>query len=30
MKIDTHGVLEVVIRNLELDVWNSDPKIHFF
>ena len=30
MKIGTHGILEVQIPNLDLDFWNSNPKIHFF
>ena len=29
LKIDTHGILEVLIPNPDLDFWNSDPKIHF-
>ena len=28
-KIGTHGILEVVIPNPDLDFWNSDTKIHF-
>ena len=27
---DTHGILEVLIPNADLDFWNSDPKIHFW
>ena len=30
MEIGTHGILEVQIPNLDLDFWNSNPKIHFF
>ena len=30
LKIDTHGILEVLIPNPDLDFWNSDPKIHFW
>ena len=30
MKIGTHGILEVLIPNPDLDFWNSDPKIHFW
>ena len=30
LKIGTHGILEVLIRNRDLDFWNSDPKIHFW
>ena len=29
LKIDTHGILEVLIPNPDLDFWNSDPKIYF-
>ena len=29
LKIGTHGILEVLIPNPDLDFWNSDPKIHF-
>ena len=29
LKIVTHGILEVLIPNLDSDFWNSDPKIHF-
>ena len=29
LKIGTHGLLVVLILNLHLDFWNSDPKIHF-
>ena len=29
LKIGTHGILEVLIPNLDLDFWNSDPQIHF-
>ena len=28
-KIGSYGILEVLIPNRELDIWNSDPKIHF-
>ena len=30
LKTDTHGILEVLIPNPDLDFWNSDPKIHFW
>ena len=30
LKIGTHGTLEVLIPNRDLDFWNSDPKIHFW
>ena len=30
LKIRTHGILEVLISNPDLDFWNSDPKIHFW
>ena len=30
LKLGTHGILEVLIRNPDLDFWNSDPKIHFW
>ena len=30
LKIGTHGILEVLISNPDLDFWNSDPKIHFW
>ena len=30
LKIDTHGLLEVLILNLHLEFWNSHPKIHFW
>ena len=30
LKIGTHGILEVLIPNPDLDFWNSDPKIHFW
>ena len=30
LKISTHGILEVLIPNPDLDFWNSDPKIHFW
>ena len=30
LKIDTHGILEVLIPNQDLDFSNSDPKIHFW
>ena len=29
MKISTHGILEVLIPNPDLDIWNSDPETHF-
>ena len=29
LTIGTHGILEVLIPNPNLDFWNSDPKIHF-
>ena len=29
LNIVTHGILEVLIPNLDFDFWNSDPKIHF-
>ena len=29
LKISTHGILEPLIPNLDLDLWNSDPKIDF-
>ena len=29
LKIGTHGILEVLIPNPDLDFWNFDPKIHF-
>ena len=29
-KIGTHGTLKVLIPNLDLDFWNSDPIIHFW
>ena len=29
MKIGTHGILEVLIPNPNLDFWNFDHKIHF-
>ena len=29
MKISTHGILEVLIPNPDLDIWNSDPKNPF-
>ena len=29
-KIGSHGILEVLISNLDLDFWNSDPKIQFW
>ena len=28
-KIGSYGILEVLIPNRGLDIWNSDPKIHF-
>ena len=30
MKIGTHGILEVQIPNLDLDIWIFNPKIHCF
>ena len=30
LKIGTHGILEVLIPNPDLDFWNLDPKIHFW
>ena len=30
LKIGTHGKLEVLIPNPDLDFWNSNPKIHFW
>ena len=30
LKISTHDILEVLIPNLDIDLWNSDPKIHFW
>ena len=30
LKIDTHGILEVLIPNPGLDFWSSDPKTHFW
>ena len=30
LKIDTHGILEALIPNPDLDFWNLDPKIHFW
>ena len=30
LKIGTHGILEVLIPNPDLDFWNSDPKIYFW
>ena len=30
LKIGTHGILEVLIPNPDLDFWNSDPKNHFW
>ena len=29
LKIGAHGILEVLILNLDLGFWNSDPKISF-
>ena len=29
LKIGTHGMLEILIPNPDLDFWNSDPKINF-
>ena len=30
LKIRTHGILEVLISNPDLDFWHSEPKIHFW
>ena len=30
LKIGTHGILEILIPNPDLDFWNSDTKIHFW
>ena len=30
LRIGTHGILEVLILNPDLDFWNSDPKIQFW
>ena len=30
LKIGTHGILEVLILDSDLDFWNSEPKIHFY
>ena len=30
LKIGSHGILEVLIPNTDLDFWNSNPKIHFW
>ena len=30
LKIGSHGILEVLIPNPDLDFWNSNPKIHFW
>ena len=30
LKIGTHGILEVLIPNPDLNFWNSHPKIHFW
>ena len=30
LKIRSHGILEVLIPNPDLNIWNSDPKIHFW
>ena len=30
LKISTHGMLEMLILNPDLDFWNFDPKIHFW
>ena len=30
LKIGTHGILEMLIPNPDLDFLNSDPKIHFW
>ena len=30
LKIGSHGILEVLILNPDLDFWNSDPKIYFW
>ena len=30
LKIGTHGILEVLIPNPDLEFWNSNPKMHFW
>ena len=30
LKINKHGILEVLIPNPHIDFWNFDPKIHFW
>ena len=30
LKSDTHGIMEVLISNPDLDFWNCNPKIHFW
>ena len=30
LKIGTHGIMEVLTPNLDLDFWNFDPKIHIW
>ena len=30
LKIGTHGILEVLIPNPDLDFWNSDSKVYFW
>ena len=30
LKIDTHGIMEMLISNPDIDFWNSNPKIHFW
>ena len=30
LNIGTHGIIEVLIPNPDLDFWNSDPKIYFW
>ena len=30
LKIGSHGILEVLIPNPDLDFWNCNPKIHFW
>ena len=30
LKIDTNGIMEMLISNPDIDFWNSNPKIHFW
>ena len=30
LRIGTHGKLEALIPNPDIDIWNFDPKIHFW